>query len=102
MLGHLADALAGGLPVDVQRLVAAAQLSEPQAVCISAGASLTLHTALECHASLGKGLTIPSRSSAAKPGSAGSDREHLLVVRLDLLKSSLLAVCSVTHQAFFE
>lgn len=36
VLGHLADALAGGLPVDVQRLIAAAMLSEPQAASISA------------------------------------------------------------------
>lgn len=37
MLGHLAEALAGGLAVDVPRLLAAAQLAKPQISVIAAG-----------------------------------------------------------------
>ena len=37
MLGHLAEALAGGLAVDVPRLLAAAQLGKPQIATIAAG-----------------------------------------------------------------
>lgn len=44
MLGHLADALAGRLDVDVPRLLAAAQLTEPQGVSIAAGAHMTYKT----------------------------------------------------------
>lgn len=40
MTGHLADALAGGLPVDVPRLIAEAQLAEQQAHTILAGPQL--------------------------------------------------------------
>jgi hypothetical protein len=38
VLGHLADALGGGLAVDVPRLLAAAQLAAPQTAAIAAGA----------------------------------------------------------------
>lgn len=41
MIGHLADALAAGLPIDVLRLIAEAQLSQQLAQSIAAGAPFT-------------------------------------------------------------
>jgi hypothetical protein len=43
VLGHLADALGAGLAVDVPRLLAAAQLAQPQTASIAAGAHHCFH-----------------------------------------------------------